>query len=65
MKEIENIYKYVDFGKELKKLGNVKVIITSIVADVLGTVPRGLEKRLGDVEISGRDCPDHSTVKIW
>ena len=46
LKENENMYKYLDLARELKKLWNMKVKVIPIVVGALGTVPKGLEKGL-------------------
>ena len=43
----------------------MKVMVIPIVFCALVTVPKDLEKRLGELEIKGRiDHPDHSIVEI-
>ena len=55
LKESENNDKYLDRASELKKkLWNMKVTVIPIVIDALGTVTKGLIKRLEDLEIRGR-----------
>ena len=49
-KESEKRNKYLDLGKELKKLWSMKVTVIPIVIGALGTIP----KRLDDLEIRGR-----------
>ena len=39
MKENKNIDKYLDLVRELKRLGNMKVIVISIVVGTLGMSP--------------------------
>ena len=46
--------KYLDLARELKKVWNMKVTIIPIVIGALGTVTKGLIKRLEDLEIRGR-----------
>ena len=53
MKESEMIDKYLALAKEMKKWWNVKVTVILIVICALGTVTKGLEKRLGELEIAG------------
>ena len=45
LKEGENIDKYLDLARELKKLWNMTVI--SIVVGAFGTISKGLEKETG------------------
>ena len=47
LKENEKIDKYLDLTKELKKLWNMKVMVIPVLGGALGTVPKGLEKKLG------------------
>ena len=55
MKEIEKIDKYFDFAMELKKkLLNMRVTVTPIVVSALWMVPKGLERRLEELDIRGR-----------
>ena len=54
LKECEKKNKYLDFGRELKKLWNMKVTIIPIVIGVLGRVTKGLLKGLEDLDIEGR-----------
>ncbi len=54
LKEIEKRDKYLDRGKELKKLWNMKVMVIPIVIGAFGTVTKGLMKRLGNLKIKGR-----------
>ena len=46
--------KYLDLPRDLKKLWNMKVKGIPIVVGALGTVPKGLEKGLENLEIRGR-----------
>ena len=54
LKEIEKKDKYLDLARELKKLWNMRVKVVPIVIGALGTVPKGLEKSLSELEIKGR-----------
>ena len=54
LKEIEKKAKYLDLARELKKLWNMRVKVVPIVIGALGTVPKGLEKSLSELEIKGR-----------
>ena len=54
LKECEKRDKYLDIARELKKQWNIKVTIIPIVIGALSTVTKGLEKRLEDLEITGR-----------
>ena len=55
LKESEKKDKYLDLARELKKLWNMKVTIMPIVIGAFGTVTKGLEKGLEDLEIRGRE----------
>ena len=46
--------KYQDLASELKKLWNMKTTVIPIVIVALGTVTKGLIRRLGDLVIRGR-----------
>ena len=54
LKEIEKKDKYLDLTRELKKLWNMRVKVVPIVIGALGTIPKGLEKSLSELEIKGR-----------
>ena len=53
LKENEKKGKCLDLARELKNLWNVKVTIIPIVIGALGTVTKGLFKRLEDLEVGG------------
>ena len=55
IKESEKIDKYMEFARVLKTLWNMRVMMMiPIVIGVLGTVPKGLERGLEQLEIRGR-----------
>ena len=54
LKESLKRNQYFDLASEQKKLRNMKVTVIPIVIGVLGTVPKGLESRLEELEIRGR-----------
>ena len=54
LKESEKKDKYLDLAWELKKMWNMKVMIVQIVTGALGTITKGLLKRLEDLEVGGR-----------
>ena len=66
LKESEKRDRYQDLVRELKKLWNTKVTVMPNVIGVLGTIPKGLEKVLGDLELGGQvgDYLDYSIIKI-
>ena len=64
MKESNTINIYLDLTRELRKLKNEKVTVIPIVLLVLGTIPKGLEKRLGELEIRGRIGTIKATVLL-
>ena len=49
LKENEKKNKYLDLARELKKLRNMKMAVIQIVIGMLGTVTKGLIKRLEDL----------------
>ena len=54
LKESEKKDKYLDLGRELKKVWNMKVTVIQIVIGAFGTVTKGLLKGLEDLEVGGR-----------
>ena len=54
LKESEKRDKYLDLARELKKLWNMKVMVTSTLTGAFGTVNKGLVLELQDLEIRGR-----------
>ena len=54
LKECEKKDKYIDLGRELKRLWNMKVTIAPIVIGALSTITKGLLKGLEDLEVGGR-----------
>ena len=50
-KEVEQIEKYSDLARELKKVWNRKVILVPLVVGALGTPVKKLEKRLKTIGI--------------
>ena len=54
LKENEKKDNYLKLARELKKLGNIRVIFISIVTGALGRVIEGFSKGLADLEIGGR-----------
>ena len=64
----KRIYKIVDFAvpadhREMKKLYNMKVTITSVVTGASGTLIKGLLKGLDDLEI-GRGVRANETTTL-
>ncbi len=53
LKECEKKDKYPDLARELKKLWNMNVKIIPIVIGAFGTVTKGLQKGLEDLEVGG------------
>ena len=49
--ESEKINKYLDLARKLKKLWNIRMTVMPIVFSALGTIYKGLEKRLEELEI--------------
>ena len=57
IKEREKIDKFADLDRKLKKtkkLWILRVTVIPIVVSALGTVPKGLERKLEELEIRGR-----------
>ena len=54
LKESEKRDKYPNLARGLKKLWNMKMVITSIVTGALGSVTKGLVQGLEDLEITER-----------
>ena len=54
LQEYEKKDKYLYLARELKKLWNMKVTMIPIVIGAFGTVTKGLQKRLEDLEVGGR-----------
>ena len=54
LKESEKKNKYLELGRELKKIWNIKVTVIPIVIGALGTVTKGLVQGLEDLEIRRR-----------
>ena len=54
LKESEKKAKYLDLARELKKLWNMQVTIIPIVIGAFGTVTKGLQRRLEDLEVGGQ-----------
>ena len=46
---------YLEFTMELKTLRYMKVMLIPIVIGALGTVPKGLQRGLVELEIKGRE----------
>ena len=46
--------KYLEITTKLKNLKNMKVTVTQVLIDALGTVTKGLVQGLEDLEIRGR-----------
>ena len=54
IKDSRMIDKYLDLARELKELWNMMATVIPIVVGALGTIPKGLEKRLWKLEMRGR-----------
>ena len=50
MKENKKRDKYLDLTGELKKLWNMRIMVISVVIAALGTFPKGLLRRLEELE---------------
>ena len=53
LKESKKRNKYLDLARELKKLWNMKLTVIAIVIGALGTITKGLIRRLEALEIRG------------
>ena len=65
-KESEKINKYLDLARELKKLWNIKVVVISILVDLLGMVLKDFERILEELEIKGESRsarPQHRVLR--
>ena len=54
LKEYEKKNNYLDLVRELKKLWNMQMTIKPIVIGAFGTVTKGLQMGLEDLEVGGR-----------
>ena len=54
MKKCKKINKCLDLAREIKKSYNIKVAVISILINDFGTISKGLEKKLGELEIRGK-----------
>ena len=54
MNESEELDKYLDFLRELKKLWNMKITGITFVVGALKTVSKDLEKKLDELENRGK-----------
>ena len=64
-KEVEQIEKYLDLTRELKKLWNRKVILVPLVVGALGTSVKELEKRLKTIGIDTKITELQNTGLIY
>ena len=55
---------YSDPAIKLNSCGNMRVMVITILVGVLGTVPKGLEKRLGDLGIRRRSETIHAIALL-
>ena len=62
IKESEKRNKNLDLASELKQLCNMKVTVIPLEVGGVGTIPKGLVKRLENLEI--RDHQTNSIIKI-
>ncbi|XP_072171997.1 uncharacterized protein [Diadema setosum] len=53
-KEKENIEKYQDLARDLRRLRNMKTKVIPIVIEALGTTPKQLRRHLDDVGVPDR-----------
>ena len=64
IKEGRKLHISLDFDRELRKLGNMKVTVISTVVAALGMVPEGpgRETRIIEDQCKNRDNVDHSLI---
>ena len=62
-KESETIYKFLDLAWEPKKLSSMRVIVILIVFGALGTVCKGFDKSLEELEI-GKKMETHQITAL-
>ena len=63
-KDVEEIEKYLDLARELKKVWNMKVIVVPLVVGALRTPAKELEKRLKTCGIETKITELQKTVLI-
>ncbi len=63
LKKCEKKDMYLDLARELKKLWNTQVKIILIVIGAFGTVTKGLQKGLEDLEVGGR--VKDNTIRVF
>ena len=63
-KDVEEIEKYLDLARELKKVWNMKVIVVPLVVGALRTPTKELEKRLKTFGIETKITELQKTVLI-
>ena len=64
MKEDEKLEKYLDLARELEKLWNMKVTVMWLIFGALGTISKGFEKRLMELETRGRNALIQTTALV-
>ena len=52
--KIKESEKYLDLARELRKVWNMRNMVIPIVISALETFPKGLERRLEELEIEGQ-----------
>ena len=63
IKEKEKKEKYFELAKELRKLWNMKLTVIPVIIGALRTVPKGMERRLKELEIGERiDTIQHTAL---
>ena len=67
LKENEKRNKYLDLARKFEKYKrrNMKVMVTPIVIGALGTIPKGLEKKLEDIEIRRQVETIRTIALLW
>lgn len=55
IKKIKNETKYAELARELKGVWNLKKLNTiPIIVKTLGTIPKNMDKKLGEIGIKGK-----------
>ena len=60
----ENVPKYLDLGKELKKLWKMKVTVTQVANGPPRTISKGLIRRLEELETRGQAETIQTTILL-
>ena len=64
MRKRKKIEKHQDLGRELQKIGNVKVKIIPVVVDSLGAIPKKFGNRLKQIGITAGTAQVQKTILV-